>query len=102
MKKHNKNIFHFFKSGLPSSFKAGVLVFSLGLVEQILYTLYLLSVGKYLIGLSTLLMFVYMTLYLLIINYAIKDKKNSIFFLILYALACGAGNYIAMILKLIK
>ena len=78
------------------------IIFGSGLIEQILYTLYLLAVNKYMILPSTILMFLYMTIYLLIINYAIKDEKNSLSLLIVYALSSGVGNYIAMILRIIK
>jgi hypothetical protein len=77
-------------------------IFGAGLVEQMLYTLYLLAVGRYMIIPSTLLMFTYMVIYLLIINYAIKDEKNTIPLLIVYALSSGVGNYLAMSLKIIK
>lgn len=80
----------------------GLLIFLAGTLEQMLYTLYLLSVGRYMVGISTLLMIVYMSIYLLIINYAMKDAKNSIFMLITYATASGVGNWVAMSLKLIK
>jgi len=78
------------------------IIFGAGLCEQVLYTLYLLAVGRYMIMPSTVLMVVYMTIYLLIINYAIKDKKDSFPLLIVYAISSGVGNYIAMALHIIK
>lgn len=80
----------------------GILIFLAGTFEQMLYTLYLLAVGQYMIGASTILMFVYMSIYLMIINFAMKDTKNSILMLVTYAAASGLGNWIAMSLKLIK
>lgn len=77
-------------------------IFGAGLVEQILYTLYLLAVNRYMILPSTVLMFTYMVIYLVIINYAIKDEKNSLPLLIVYAASSGVGNYIAMSLHIIK
>ena len=77
-------------------------IFVAGLIEQVLYTLYLLAVNKYMIETSTILMVTYMTIYLVIINYAIKDKKNSLVLLLIYALSSGVGNYIAMSLHIIK
>lgn len=77
-------------------------IFGAGLIEQVLYTLYLLAVSRYMILPSTILMVVYMTIYLLIINYAIKDEKNSFALLVIYALSSGVGNYIAMALHIIK
>lgn len=83
-------------------YKKSLTIFGAGLIEQVLYTLYLLAVNKYMILPSTILMFAYMVIYLLIINYAIKDEKNSLPLLIVYALSSGVGNYIAMILHIIK
>jgi multidrug transporter EmrE-like cation transporter len=73
-----------------------ILVFIVGFIEQLLYTAYLLSVNKKQVKASTLLMVAYMTIYLFIITYAIKDT-NTIPLLIAYALACGAGNYCIML-----
>ena len=78
-----------------------IIVFIVGLIEQLLYTLYIISVGKYLIVASSILMFSYMILYLLIISKVVKEK-DGIILLITYALACGIGNFIAMGLHLIK
>jgi hypothetical protein len=50
---------------------------------------------------STVLMMTYMTTYLLLMNYALKDNK-AVKLLITYAIACGVGNYCAMALKIIK
>ncbi|MBU0581468.1 MAG: hypothetical protein KKA19_09865 [Candidatus Margulisbacteria bacterium] len=79
-----------------------LLIFLVGLIEQFGYTLYLIAVGKYLMLASSVLMFMYFFVYLLIINYAIKDNKNTISLLLVYAFAAGVGNYIAMALRLIK
>jgi hypothetical protein len=78
-----------------------ILVFFIGLLEQTMYTLYLISVNHYLIGLSTILMFSYMVLYLGLISKIAKDK-DSIKLILIYAGACGLGNWIAMTLKIIK
>lgn len=82
--------------------KKYLMIFGAGLIEQFGYTLYLLAVGKYLILISSVLMFVYFFVFLFIMNYAIKDKENTIGLLLTYAMAAGIGNYIAMILHLIK
>lgn len=79
-----------------------LLLFLAGLLEQAGYTFYLLSVNRYLIELSSILMFSYMIVYLGIINRIAKDSKDSWKMILVYAGACGIGNYIAMILKLIK
>ena len=78
-----------------------ILVFIVGFIEQLLYTLYIISVGKNLIAISSILMFSYMILYLTIISKIVKEKEGVIL-LVTYALSCGIGNWIAMILHLIK
>lgn len=83
-------------------YKKASIIFGIGLAEQSLYTLYLLAVNRYMIVASSFLMFIYMILYLLIINYAIKDEKNSLPLLIVYALSSGIGNYLTMIMHIIK
>ena len=73
-----------------------VIVFFVGLVEQALYTMYLLSVTRKQKYVSSILMTLYMTLYLGIMAYAIKDT-DTIALLIAYALACGIGNLLVML-----
>lgn len=70
-----------------------ILVFTVGLLEQILYTSYLISLTKRQLYLSSLLMFVYMLLYLFLIAWAIKDD-NTTTLLLTYAMACCVGNFI--------
>ncbi len=72
-----------------------LLVFIVGFIEQLLYTAYLLSVNKKQVKASSILMITYMSIYLFIITYAIKDA-NTIPLLVAYALACGAGNFCVM------
>jgi hypothetical protein len=79
-----------------------LIVFGAGLLEQFGYTLYLIAVGKYLIVVSSILMLLYFFVYLLIVNYIIKEKDNCIGLLLTYAIAAAIGNYIAMIMNLIK
>jgi len=72
-----------------------LMIFIIGLLEQCLYTAYLISVTKRQAILSSILMLVYMSLYLFIVAYALKDS-NAIILLITYAFACGIGNLITM------
>lgn len=72
-----------------------LIIFFVGLLEQILYTGYLLAVDRRKLYLSSILMFVYMTLYLFIVAYAMKDSE-TILILLSYATACGIGNYIVI------
>ena len=74
------------------------LVFGVGLIEQCLYTAYIISVTKRQKYLSSLLMLVYMSLYLFIVAFALKDSE-TIPLLISYALACGCGNLLTMIIE---
>jgi hypothetical protein len=79
-----------------------LMIFSLGLVEQFGYTLYIISVTKYLILMSSVILVSYMFVYLFLIDRIAKDKNDSLKLAFAYALACGIGNFIAMALKLIK
>jgi uncharacterized protein YebE (UPF0316 family) len=72
-----------------------LLVFIVGFIEQLLYTSYLLSVTKKQVTASTILMVVYMSIYLFIISYAIKDG-DTVPLLVAYALSCGVGNWCVM------
>lgn len=81
--------------------KKYLLIFTSGLIEQLLFTLYLLAVSKYMIEVSTILMFVYFLIYLLIVKFCLDDK-NSIKMLVTYALSASLGNYIAMGMHIIK
>jgi uncharacterized protein YebE (UPF0316 family) len=73
-----------------------LLVFIVGLIEQVLYTMYLISVDKRQTNLSSILMFAYMCLYLFVIAYALKDSE-AVTLLIAYAASCGLGNYLVML-----
>lgn len=72
-----------------------LIVFICGLIEQIGYTLYLLSVDKRKVFLSSIIMFFYFSFYLIIIAYAIKHA-NTIPLLLTYSLSTGIGNFIVM------
>jgi hypothetical protein len=79
-----------------------LLMFAAGLIEQSLYTLYLLAVNKYLVEVSSILMFSYMVIYLWLVDKIAKDKQDSIKLILCYASACMMGNWIIMALKVIK
>lgn len=72
-----------------------ILVFIIGLFETFLYAGYIISVTKKQPMLSSILMLIYMALYLTIINYVFKDIHNIIL-IVIYAMACGVGNYIRL------
>jgi uncharacterized protein YebE (UPF0316 family) len=71
------------------------IIFILGLLEQLGYTIYLLSVDKRQVYISSIVLFAYFLLYLFIIAYALKDA-NTIALLITYALSAAIGNWIVM------
>lgn len=72
-----------------------VSIFILGFLEQLLFTSYLLSVDKRQKFMSSFLMFVYFLIYLIIIDWAIKDA-NTLLLLIVYAFSAAVGNYVRM------
>jgi hypothetical protein len=73
-----------------------LLVFIVGTIETFLYTAWCISANKKELYKSTMLMFVYMFLYLAILAYAIKDT-NTLGLIITYAFACGIGNYLEIL-----
>ena len=83
------------------SLKYYSILFGAGLLEQFGYTLYLIAVNKYMSLVSSILMFSYMIVYLWIVRKTSTEKEGWKLILV-YALACGLGNYIAMSMKLIK
>jgi hypothetical protein len=72
-----------------------LIVFILGTLETFLYTAWCLSANRKEIIKSSLLMFVYMSIYLGIISFAIKDT-NTISLILTYATSCGLGNYLEL------
>lgn len=72
------------------------LIFFFGLIETFLYTMWCLSANRKELNKSTILMTIYMIIYLGIISYAIKDKE-TLALIISYSLTCGAGNYLEIL-----
>lgn len=70
-----------------------LIIFLVGILETFLYTGYLISVELRQKIISSMLMFVYMSIYLSIIAFAIKDV-DSIFMILVYAFSCGIGNFL--------
>ena len=73
------------------------IIFLIGLIEQILYTSYIISVQKRCLYYSTLFMFIYMCLYLGIVAYAISEQNWIL--LGIYAFSCAVGNYFTVYLE---
>ncbi len=78
-----------------------ILVFIIGLIESFLYTMWNLSANRKEINKSSILMFVYMTVYLFLVAYAIKDS-NTFPLLLIYAFSCGCGNYLEILYEKLK
>ena len=69
-----------------------LLIFIAGIIETFLFTWWNLSANKKQIYVSSILMLIYMTMYLSIIDTAFKDI-NSKLMIICYAIGCAIGNY---------
>jgi hypothetical protein len=72
-----------------------IVIFILGLLEQIGYTFYLLAVDKRQVYASSIIMFVYFSFYLFIIAYALKSA-NTWGLLLTYAFSAAVGNLAVM------
>jgi uncharacterized protein YebE (UPF0316 family) len=70
-----------------------LLIFIFGTIETYIYTGWNLSANQRQAYLSSLLMLLYMVIYLLILDAAFKDS-NSKLMIIDYSLACALGNFI--------
>lgn len=70
-----------------------LLIFIFGIIETFLFTWWNLSANKKQVYVSSILMFIYMTMYLMIIDTAFKDINSKIM-IICYAIGCGLGNFI--------
>ena len=69
-----------------------IIIFIAGVIETFIYTAWCISANKKELNKSSILMFVYMSIYLIIITFAMKDT-NTIGLIITYAISCGVGNY---------
>ena len=70
-----------------------LIIFIAGVIETFLFTWWNLSANKKQVYTSSILMFVYMAMYLMILNYAFKDV-NSKLMIMSYVVGCTLGNYI--------
>ena len=70
-----------------------LLIFVFGIIETFLFTWWNLSANKKQVYASSILMLVYMTMYLMILDSAFKDINSKIMILS-YAIGCAIGNYI--------
>jgi hypothetical protein len=70
-----------------------LLIFIFGTIETYLYTGWNLTANQKKVWVSSILMFIYMTIYLLILDAAFKDNNSGIM-IFDYALACALGNFL--------
>jgi hypothetical protein len=70
-----------------------LLIFIFGTIETYLYTGWNLTANQKKVWVSSVLMFIYMIIYLLILDAAFKDS-NSTIMIFDYASACALGNFI--------
>jgi len=70
-----------------------LIIFFAGILETYLFTGWTITANQKKAIISSILMFVYMTAYLFILDVAFKDS-NSKMLLLTYAISCGIGNFI--------
>jgi uncharacterized protein YebE (UPF0316 family) len=70
-----------------------LIIFIAGVLETYLFTGWTITANQKKAMVSSILMFVYMTAYLFILDIAFKDS-NSKMLLLTYAVSCGIGNFI--------
>lgn len=70
-----------------------LIIFIAGAIETFLFTWWNLSANKKQVNTSSLLMFIYMSMYLYILDYAFKDV-NSKLMIMSYVIGCTLGNYL--------
>ena len=71
------------------------IILVVGTLETYFFTKWSLRANQLKAIVSSLMMIVYMTIYLLILDSIFKDT-NSKMLIVSYVLACGIGNYIAV------
>jgi len=70
-----------------------IIIFIAGVIETYIYTGWALAATQKKVYLSSILMFLYMVVYLFILDSAFKDS-NSRLMILTYAASCGVGNFI--------
>jgi uncharacterized protein YebE (UPF0316 family) len=69
------------------------IIFAAGVVETYIYTATLIAATRMKYIGSSILMFLYMMVYLFILDTAFKDSNSKLMILV-YAVSCGVGNFI--------
>jgi uncharacterized protein YebE (UPF0316 family) len=70
-----------------------LIIFIAGIIETYLFTSWSITANQKKAYVSSILMLVYMTTYLFILDIAFKDN-NSKLLLVVYAFSCMIGNFI--------
>jgi hypothetical protein len=70
-----------------------LIIFIAGVIETYLFAGWTITANQKKEIVSSILMFIYMTLYLLILDAAFKDTNSGIM-IFDYALACALGNFL--------
>jgi hypothetical protein len=70
-----------------------LIIFFAGIIETYLFTGWTITANQKKVMVSSILMFIYMTAYLFILDIAFKDSNSKILLLV-YAVSCGIGNYL--------
>lgn len=72
-----------------------LLLIIVGIIENYIYTLRLLTTAQGLIIKSSTILVVHTIIYLSVVAWAIKDT-NTLIMIIIYAFGCGIGNGLAL------
>ena len=72
-----------------------ILILIVGIIETMFFTKWNLRANKARAINSSLMMMIYMSIYLIILDTIFKDN-NSKLLIISYVLACGIGNYLTV------
>jgi uncharacterized protein YebE (UPF0316 family) len=71
------------------------IILIVGTIETIFFTKWSLKANKQKAISSSIMMMLYMSIYLLILNTIFTDSHSKVL-IIAYVLACGIGNYLAV------
>lgn len=71
-----------------------LIILLVGLLEQFIYSWHLLQLTRKKAVSSSLILFLHLNIYLLLIASIINDMNKILWFVPVYALGCSIGNYI--------
>lgn len=79
-----------------------LLILIVGMFEQFIYSGHLLLLTKKKAEASSLVLFLHLNIYLLLIGNIINDMDKIIWFIPFYAFGCAVGNYIRIKVRIYK